>query len=204
LLMCQLLGGWRHFLNVRRSGFLCRALLRIHSIRTVKAGAVNVHLFVHRVIDVGVMDNVGIHACHSGVVLEGVSAPSSAPVAVSGVAITIINASIKTDSWPPVPLVKRVCAVVPAPPGRGPKQTHGWWRDPDARDPVIIPVTPAPVARSPDIAFNRAERLLIYRQNRRSKINRYVYLSVRGRQRQCEQSSQNKGTESHNVYCLNI
>src|SRR4029077_3278206 len=124
LLTCQLLGCWPHFLSVRRSGFLCRVLLRIHSIRTVKAGAVNVRLVVHRVIDVGVMDNVGIHARHSGVVLEGVSTPSSAPVAVSGVAITIINASIKTDSWSPVTLVKHVCAVAPAPPGRGPKQTH--------------------------------------------------------------------------------
>src|SRR5439155_21508267 len=105
LLTRELLGGWWHFLSVRRSGFLCRGLLRIHSIRTVKAGAASGHLFVHRVIDVGVMDNVGIHARHSGVVLEGVSTPSSAPVAVSGVAISIINAFIKIYCLTLVPLV---------------------------------------------------------------------------------------------------
>src|SRR5207244_13184565 len=142
LLTRKLLRSWRHFLIVRRSGFLCRALLRIHSIRTVKAGAVNIHLIVHRVIDVGVMDNVRIHTRHSGVVLEAVSTPSAAPVAVSGVAITVINASIKTDPRSPITLVKHVSAVVPAPPCWSPKQTDGWRTNPHARHPITISAIP--------------------------------------------------------------
>src|SRR5206468_11960620 len=130
-------------------------------------------------------------ARHSGVVLEIVSTPSSAPVAVSCVAITVINASVKTDCWSPVTLVKRVYTVVPAPPGRCPKHTHRRRRDPYAGHPVIIsdiiPITP--VTGSPDITCNRAGRLLIYRQRRRSEANRDVYLGVRRRQRQCEKAS---------------
>src|SRR4029077_10992640 len=191
LLTRQLLGGWRNFLCVRRSGFLCRGLLRVHSIRTVKAGAVSGQLIIHGVIDVGVMDNVRIYARHSGVVLEVVSTPSAAPVAISGVAITVINASIKTDSRSPVTSVKHVSAVVPAPPWRSPKYAHCRRCNPGARNPIIIPgiITIIPVTRSPDITCDRAGRLLIYRQNRRSEIDRYTYLCERGRQRQCEQSS---------------
>src|SRR5262249_47053071 len=123
LLTLELLRSWADSLSVRSRGLLCRGLLRIHTIGTVKAGAVSVHILGERIIDVGVVDNVGIHARHSGVVLEGVSAPASAPVAVSGVAKTVINASIETDSWSPVTLIKHVCAVAPAPPRRCPKKT---------------------------------------------------------------------------------
>src|SRR5438876_5000081 len=125
LLPRKLLRGWRHFLGVRRSGLLFRIRLCFHPIGPVKAGMAAVHLFIHhRAVDVGVMDDGGVHTRYSGVVAEGVSFPSAAPVAISVVAITAINASIKTDSRSPVTLVQHVCAVAPAPPGRGPKHTH--------------------------------------------------------------------------------
>src|SRR4029450_13216209 len=144
-----------------------------------------------RLIDIGVMDNIRIHARHSGVVLEGGSTPSAAPVAVSSVAVAVVNASIKTDSRSPVTLVKHVRAGVPAPPRRGPKQTHSRRCNPGARHPIIIPdiMTITPVTRSPDITCDGAGRLLIHRQNRRSKIDRYAYLGERRRQRQCEKCS---------------
>src|SRR5438128_8431728 len=95
LLPCKLLGSWRNFLGVRRSGLLFRIRLCFHPIGPVKAGMAAVHLFIHhRAVDVGVMNDGGVHTRHSGVVLESVSAPSSAPVAVSVVAITVINAPI--------------------------------------------------------------------------------------------------------------
>src|SRR4029077_7154597 len=152
------------------------------------------------------MDNIVIHTRHSGVVLEGVSLPSSAPVAVSGVAITIVDAAVKPDSRPPVTLIKRVRPVVPAPPRRGPKQTYCRRCNPGARHPIIIPdiITITPVTGSPDITGNRAGRLLIYRQNRRSKIDRYAYLGVRGRQRHANKSSQNKGTQFSHFHVLMV
>src|ERR1043165_6257352 len=117
-------GARRPVLTFRRSGFLLRSRLCLHSIRTIKAGTVSGHVVSHRLVDVGVMDNVGIHARHRRVVLEVVSLPSSAPVAVAVVAVAVVNAPVKTDSWSPVTLVKRVYTVVPAPPGRCPKYTH--------------------------------------------------------------------------------
>ena len=143
LLTRKLLGGWPHFLSVRAAAFCSAFGSAFIPFGTVKARTVGVHILGERIIDVGVMDNRLIHTCHSGVVLEVVSTPSSAPVAVSGVAITVINASVKTDMRSPVTLVKGVSAVVPAPPRRCPKQTHSGRWHPHARDPVIIVVVPA-------------------------------------------------------------
>jgi len=58
--------------------------LRLYSaVATVKARSAGVHILGEVVIDVGVVDHGLIHARHSGVVLEVVSIPSAAPVAVS-------------------------------------------------------------------------------------------------------------------------
>src|SRR4029077_13369772 len=93
------------------------------------------------------------------------------PARAPGQAKTKVDPAVKTDSRPPVTLIKRVRAVVPAPPRRGPKQTYCRRCNPGARHPIIIPdiITITPVTGSPDITGNRAGRLLIYRQNRRSK-----------------------------------
>src|SRR5437667_401323 len=193
---CELVRSRRHFPGVLRSGFLFRSRLRFHAVRTVEAGMTSVRLFVHhRLIDVRVMNDVGVHARHGGVVTEGVSFPAAAPVTVSEVAIAVVNAAVKTDSRTPVTLVKHVNAVVPAPPGRRPKQTYCGRRDPDSGYPVIVCTAPGPVTGGPDIAFHWRRRLFYYRQNRRSKIDRYAYLRER-RERQCDEckSSQNNGT----------
>ena len=116
LLTFELLRRWPLFLGVRhRRSLFCIRLRLYPIISTVKARTVSVHILAERIIDVGVVDNGLIHMRHSGVVLEGVSTPSSAPVPVSGVAITVINASVKTDRRSPVTLVKRVRAVVSNP-----------------------------------------------------------------------------------------
>src|SRR6266436_6946626 len=118
LLPCKLFGGWRHFLGVPRSGFLFRSRLRFYPIRTVKARAGSVHLFVHRAIDISVMNDAGVHVRHGGIVTERVSFPAAAPVTVSGVAKAVVNAAVKTDSRTPVALIKSINTVAPAPPGR--------------------------------------------------------------------------------------
>src|SRR5580765_8509249 len=94
LLPRKLFGGWRCFLGVLRSAFLFRSRLRFYPVRAVKAGAGGVHLFVH--------------VRHGGVVTERVSFPSAAPVAVSGIAIAVVNAAVKTDSRTPVALIKPI------------------------------------------------------------------------------------------------
>src|SRR6188472_1084137 len=170
LLALELLGGGRQFLSVCGNSFLFRSRLRFHSIWTVKAGAVSVHILLKGIIDVGVVNDGFVHVRHRGVVREVVSIPSPAPIAISGVAITVVNAAVKTDMRAPVTLIKDVRTVVPAPPRRGPKHTDGWGLNPHARHPIIIAVI-SPVAGSPDVALGRSGRLLYYGQRRRGDVN---------------------------------
>ena len=170
LLSLELLGCRRHFLGVCRGSFLFRSRLRFHSIRTVKAGAVNVHILFDGVINVRVVNDRLVHVGHSGVVREPVSIPASAPIAISGVAVTVVNAAVKTDMRSPVTLVKDVRTVVPAPPRRGPKHTDGRGLNPHAGHPIIIAVIP-PISRSPNVALGRSGRLLYHRERWRSDVN---------------------------------
>src|SRR5205085_11422350 len=96
---CELLGSWRHFPSVLRSGFLFRSRLRFHPIRPVKAGTPTVHLLIHhRAVDKGAMNHSRIHTRHRRGITEHVSFPSAAPVTIAAVAKAIANASVKTDS----------------------------------------------------------------------------------------------------------
>src|SRR5260370_19793047 len=96
LLPRKLFGGWRHFLGVPRSGFLFRSRLRFDAVRTVKARAGSVHLFVHRAIDIGVMNDICVHARHGGVLTERVSLPPAPPLTRSGVAEAVVNSTVNT------------------------------------------------------------------------------------------------------------
>src|SRR5690349_1602813 len=147
LLSLELLGSRRQFPGVCRGSFLFRSRLRFHSVGTIKAGAVSVHILRERIIDVGVVNDGFVDVRHSSVVREVVSIPSSAPIAISGVAVTVVNAAVKTDVRTPVTLVKDVRTVIPAPPRRGPKHTDRWGLNPYARHPIIIAVIP-PISRS--------------------------------------------------------
>src|SRR4029077_3947224 len=102
--------------SIRRGSFLFGSRLCLYSIGTVKARTVSINILLERIIDVGVVDNSLIHARHSGVVLEVVSTPSTAPVAVYGLAITVINAAVKTDCRSPITLIKRIRTASPTPP----------------------------------------------------------------------------------------
>src|SRR5438105_2954476 len=184
LLSRELLRGWRHFLGVRRRGFLFRSRLGFYTIRTVKAGMAAIHLLVHHVsINVRVVNDVGVHSRDGGVVTESVSFPAAAPVAIAPIAMAVVNAAVKTDGRTPVAVIKHVRAVVPAPPGRSPKDTDGWGSNPRARDQIIILVI-APVTGRPNVAFDGTRRLLHYRQNWGSDVDRYAHLRERGRERQ--------------------
>ena len=182
----ELLRRLGHLPGVLCSGFLFRRWLGFYAVRTVKGGVAAVHLVIHdRAIDVGVMNDGGVHSRYGGVVMENVSFPAAAPVAISPIAVTVINATVKTDSRPPVTCVKSVNAVVPTPPRGGPQQADARWSNPDARHTIITTSGSTPVSGSPDVAWRRSQRLLVYRQNRWSDVDRYAYLRERGRKRQC-------------------
>src|ERR1051325_9038630 len=80
----KLFRRWSYFLCVLRRGFLLGSGLCFYPIiSTVKAGAIVVHVPRKRIIHVCVVDHGFVHVRHSGVVLEIVAMPSSAPVTVS-------------------------------------------------------------------------------------------------------------------------
>src|SRR4029077_12714641 len=169
LLAIQLFRRGADFVGVgHRLSLFCVRLRLYSAISTVKARMVSVHVLCERIVDVGVVDHGLIHARHSGGVLEVVSTPSSAPVPISGIAVSVIDASIEPDGWPPVTLIKRIRTASPAPPSRCPKKPDSGRRDPHARYPVIVVVigVPAPITWSPNITCARTGRLLIYRQRR--------------------------------------
>src|SRR5215217_2719080 len=130
----ELLRGRWYFFG--RSSFLFGSRLCFHSIRTVKAGTIVIHLFVHHVfIDVGVVNDGLVHICHSRVVTETISLPAAAPITVAGVAMAVVNAAVKSDSRAPISFVKDVGVIIPAPPRGGPKHTDRWRSNPLARRP---------------------------------------------------------------------
>src|SRR5882762_1057939 len=101
VLSLELLRSWPHFLSVGRGSFLLGSLVRFDSVGAVETGTVLIHLLIYITIDVGVVNDVLIHVRHIGVVTEIVSNPAPPPVTVAGVAIAVINSSVKPDMRSP-------------------------------------------------------------------------------------------------------
>jgi hypothetical protein len=93
--------------------------------------------------------------------------PVSAFIASAGVAKSIDYAAVEPDTRSPIPCVKPVNAVVPAPVSGCPEQAWSRREHPSARDPIIVAAVPCPISRSPKIARRRNRRLFVNRQGRR-------------------------------------
>jgi hypothetical protein len=98
---------------------------------------------------------------HGAVVEEGSIIPIAALVALATVTEAIVDAAIETDLRSPVAVVKRVSAIIPAPVAGGPKQASFGRFYPRARHPVIAFVAVGPIARRPDVALSRNNRLRV-------------------------------------------
>src|SRR5437773_368051 len=89
--------------------------------RAVKAGAaagVGDDLFV----DVGVTNHTCVHPGHGRVIAECIADPSAAIVALSPVAVAVINPAVEPDGRAPVAFVEEVIATVVAPVSGGPQE----------------------------------------------------------------------------------
>src|SRR5215469_9614504 len=132
-------------------GFFLRTRPRRDAtVSTVVADAV--HCSVH---DRGVVDVVNFRHVHVGdrpVVIEMSAIPASALVAVSEVAVSVVDPTIKSNHWPPISWEESVTASFPRPVCRSPVIVTLRCEYPCARDPVIpIFVIPRPIAGSPDV-----------------------------------------------------
>src|SRR6266513_1289784 len=109
-----------------RGGFGCCAA------RAVKAGAAAGALD-DLFIDVGVVNHTCVHPGHGPVIAEPITNPSSAVVALSPVAVAVIDPAVEPNGRAPVALVEEVIAAVVAPVSGSPQESDARRRDPDAR-----------------------------------------------------------------------
>jgi hypothetical protein len=104
--------------------------------------------------------------------------PVSALVADAEIAKAVIDAAIVADMGPPIAAVEAVAVVVVAPIAGGPESTLVGSLNPTAGHPVVIALTPGPVAGRPEIAVAGGGRLLIVGQGRWRLIGVLNWLSA--------------------------
>jgi hypothetical protein len=140
--------GWAH-LDALRSAVIAHLVDR--------RGVVN-----HRsIVDIR---NVGVaNVICSAVVTEVATMPVAALVAPSGIAVSIVDAAVKSNISAPVATIESVPPAAVAPIPRGPKSSLVRGCCPSSRNPVIAGPGIAPVSRSPKIARRGNRRLFIFR-----------------------------------------
>jgi hypothetical protein len=82
--------------------------------------------------------------------------------------MAIVHTAIVSNVRPPIARVKSIVSIIESPVTRCPKKTIMRRPHPNARHPIIAIVTISPVAWCPKIIINRAWRLCIKGQWRRS------------------------------------
>ena len=117
------------------------------------------------VVDVG--DIRDIDAVDRAVVVEVVSVPVAAVIAVAGVAEAVVDATVEADVLAPEAAVEAVAATVEAPVAGGPESTVVRGSAPCAGDPVVAGGDVAPVTGSPEVVGFGGLGLLVDGQRRR-------------------------------------
>jgi hypothetical protein len=110
---------------------------------------------------VGDIDDVNAIDCP--VVIEVISIPITAIIAITGIAEAVVDTAIEADVQAPISASEAPAVVVPAPIAWGPESTVVRRSAPCPGDPVITGGSPAPVARRPDVVGCGSLGLLIFR-----------------------------------------
>jgi hypothetical protein len=116
------------------------------------------------------MRDVDIDAVNGAVVVEVVSVPIAAVIAVAGVTEAVVNASIETDVEAPITAVEAPAVVVPTPVAGSPECAIVRRSAPCAGDPVVAGGSPVPIAGSPDVVRSRGYWLIVFGQGRRRLV----------------------------------
>jgi len=89
------------------------------AIAAVKADVIRFVAIDHGgVVDIG--DVGDVHVVDGAVVVEAIPFPTAAFVALTVIAIAVINSTVKTDNGSPIALMKKKAFVVPGPVAGGP------------------------------------------------------------------------------------
>jgi hypothetical protein len=113
------------------------------------------------VVDVG---DVDADAVDGAVVIEGVSVPVAAVIAVAGIAEAVVDASVEADVWAPVAAAPSPAIVIPAPVAGGPEGSVVGRGAPCSGDPVIAGGGPVPVTRGPEVVGGGGYGLVVDRE----------------------------------------
>src|SRR5215472_17067915 len=115
-----------------------------------------------RGVVVGIVDDGGIGRIHIGdgaVVVIDSAAPLSAHETNSGIAIAVIDSTIKPNVRTPVARIPHIETLPPTPVARGPQHTDYRRLDPRTGNPIVAVRTVSPKAGRPDVAWIRRRRL---------------------------------------------
>src|SRR5580704_19053773 len=143
---------------------LCLGRPRCDAARpAIKAGAIHGGVVDdHRFVDVGVVDDGGVHVDYRGVICETPATPFAAEKPNAAIAKAIIHAAVEADVRSPIARMPSVHAAAPAPVAWSPKQAHPRGSEPHTGHPVVAAIAISPIARSPKMPFNRARRLYVH------------------------------------------
>jgi hypothetical protein len=131
------------------------------------------------------MYNSSVYIPYGSIVPETIAGPSSAAKTSAVITITIVDAAIEANFWPPITGMENVNTTIETPIARSPVYSKAWWSHPHTWNPIIIALigVPGPITRLPYIAINGTRRLNIHgqwrRRYRRLDANTHAYLGLR-------------------------
>jgi hypothetical protein len=152
---------------MRRSPVLSVRTCVDPAVSPVVADPVHRRIVDHRGV-IGVVNVGDVNIIHRAVVLELSVVPAAAVIAVTAVAVAIVDPAIEAYVRTPVTLIESVSAVAPAPIAWSPEEPGSRSHYPRTWYPIIIAFAVSPVSRGPDVTLGGTRRLLIHRQRRRA------------------------------------
>src|SRR6266849_2375870 len=200
------LSGYRRDMSLTFRGFLFTGRTHIDpTVAAVVADAVHYGGVVNNRRVVNVVDVGDVYIVHRAVVEKPAAVPTPAFVAVSKVAVTVVDPAVEADTRTPIAFMENKSVAAPTPIGWSPEKTRFWRQHPCTRHPEVVSVivVVGPVPRCPDIAFSGTQGLLVNRKGRRADPDRYAYLgkrSCRHRQHYKRKQQRTNGRDtSHSV-----
>jgi hypothetical protein len=112
----------------------------------------------------------GVDVVRRAVVVEVAATPVAALIAISAVAIAVIDTAIVADVQAPVAAVEAIAVMTEAPIAGGPESVLVGSLNPPPPNPVITGWSPCPVPGRPEIVVAGSRRLIVFGQRRRRLI----------------------------------
>src|SRR5262249_16228012 len=100
------------------------------------------------------------------------SIPVAPGIATAKISEAVVDATVKSDCCTPIPNVPQVEPVTPRPVARSPEKTHNGRQHPCTRHPEVALRSVGPVTGRPDVAVPWANRVVVDRESWRANSDR--------------------------------